>query len=97
MQGPLAVKIEMVVQIPQSKSKREKALMLSGEIKPTIKPDVDNAVKAILDALNGVAFPDDKAVTTLFVKKRYGATPGVLVEIEEEKDESEGQAAIEPT
>ena len=97
MQGPLAVKIEMVVQIPQSKSKREKALMLSGEIKPTIKPDVDNAVKAILDALNGVAFPDDKAVTTLFVKKRYGATPGVLVEIEEEKDESERQAAIEPT
>ena len=33
------------------------------------KPDVDNVAKIFLDAMNEVVFVDDKAVTTLLVKK----------------------------
>ncbi len=40
-------------------------------MKPTVKPDCDNTIKAILDALNGVAYKDDSAVTDLVFYKRY--------------------------
>lgn len=35
----------------------------------TFTPDADNIAKAVLDALNGVAYVDDKQVTQLFVAK----------------------------
>lgn len=35
----------------------------------TGKPDCDNIAKAVLDALNGVAFDDDSQVVTLVVRK----------------------------
>ena len=33
--------------------------MLNGELLPAKKPDIDNIVKAVLDALNEVAYRDD--------------------------------------
>ena len=50
----------------------------------TKKPDADNLAKAILDALNGVAYPDDAQIVTLTVRKRYGEADMVHVLIEEE-------------
>lgn len=35
----------------------------------TYKPDIDNITKAVMDALNGVAYDDDKQVTQLRVVK----------------------------
>lgn len=46
---------------------------------PLKKPDADNVAKIILDALNGIAYLDDKQVVDLGVHKSYNATPGVLV------------------
>ena len=34
-------------------------------------PDVDNVVKPILDALNGVVFADDNVVSDILCRKRY--------------------------
>lgn len=34
------------------------------------KPDVDNIAKNVLDALNGVAFTDDRFVVSLLIEKR---------------------------
>ena len=48
----------------------------------TSKPDLDNIAKIILDALNGVAFPDDAMVTSTSAKKCYcyeGESPRVTV------------------
>ena len=50
----------------------------------TKKPDADNLAKAILDALNGVAYPDDAQIVKLTVRKRYGEADMVHVLIEEE-------------
>ena len=36
---------------------------------PTLKPDTDNIAKAVCDALNGVAYKDDKQITCLTVDK----------------------------
>ena len=39
--------------------------MLSGEIVPTKKPDIDNIAKVILDGLNKLAFKDDNLVSKI--------------------------------
>lgn len=36
------------------------------------KPDADNIAKTVLDALNGVAYEDDKQIVMLQVRKEYG-------------------------
>ncbi len=35
----------------------------------TFKPDADNIAKLVMDALNGIAYNDDKQVTELYVRK----------------------------
>ncbi len=48
---------------------------------PTVKPDIDNIAKTILDALNGVAYEDDKQVTYLSISKIYGNEDIVFVSV----------------
>ena len=50
-------------------------------VRHTKPPDADNVAKAISDALNGVAWRDDKQVSDLTVRKRYSPTPCVEVNI----------------
>ena len=73
----------MYIEIPQSKSKKQKEKMLAGEIKPVVKPDVDNVAKSILDALNGIVYLDDKQIIELDIKKIYAETSWTEVKIEE--------------
>jgi Holliday junction resolvase RusA-like endonuclease len=66
--------------VPGSWPKSKKAKALAGIITPTVKPDADNLAKSVCDALNGVAWVDDKQVIKLHVFKAYGV-PRVEVEI----------------
>lgn len=66
---------------------KEGELMKSGIIRPRKTPDCDNIAKICLDALNGIAYPDDAQVTCLLVMKYYAESP--LVEITLEKIEKE--------
>lgn len=61
--GAVSVSIFIHRELPKSRSKR-----LLAEL-DTSKPDIDNVAKAVLDALNGVAYDDDKQVTSLHVTK----------------------------
>lgn len=45
--------------------------MANGKVCPTKKPDCDNIAKICLDALNGIGFPDDSQVVSLWVSKKY--------------------------
>lgn len=45
------------------------------------RPDLDNATKAVLDALNGVAWEDDSQVARLVVSKIYGTEGRTTVRI----------------
>lgn len=67
--------------IPKSVSKKKVAQMLSGEIRPTKKPDLDNIAKVIADALNKIAYHDDSQIVELTVKKFYSEKPRVEVSI----------------
>ncbi len=52
---------------------------------PTTKPDGDNILKVVLDALNGLAYDDDKQVVKMGIIKVYGANPGLMVQVVEYK------------
>lgn len=80
---PLKMKITAIHGIVKSATKKGKAKMLSGELKPTKKPDADNIVKIICDALNGIAYKDDTQVVELEMSKIYGEQEKVIVEIQE--------------
>ena len=53
---PLEISILALFPIPKYVSRKTKELMLNGRLFPTKKPDADNIIKVILDALNGVAY-----------------------------------------
>ena len=80
---PLIVAIFVHIEPPQSASNIKKTRMLNHAEYPLKKPDVDNVAKIILDALNGIAYRDDKQVVTLIVKKSFAGESGVGVTISE--------------
>ena len=53
--------------------------MIKGEILPTKKPDIDNIMKVVLDALNGVAYFDDKQVCKVNFIKMYSEEPRLKI------------------
>ena len=81
---PLVLTICFWKSIPKSKSKKFREAAIAGYEFPAVKPDVDNVAKAIMDALSGVAYKDDKQVCDLIVRKRYtdkGPSVDVYIEV----------------
>lgn len=70
-------------------SKKKRLMMLNGDIRPTKKPDWDNIAKIIGDALNKIAYPDDKQIVEATIRKFYAETPRVEIEIESLRKEEE--------
>ncbi len=78
----VSVALSLYFPIPESWSKKKKALALTGEVIPT-SVDIDNVAKSILDGCNGVVFNDDGQVVELYVSKRYGAEAKARVFVKE--------------
>lgn len=83
LEGRVSVEIVANFEVPKSTKKQDKILMLENKINPIKKPDIDNIVKIILDAMNEIAFKDDTQITKLNVEKKYSETESVFVKIEE--------------
>ena len=71
--GPLEATFNISVAIPKSFARRDRELALKGEKWPTSKPDIDNVVKLLCDAMNGVCYHDDKQIVDLLVTKAYAS------------------------
>lgn len=80
---PISIYISACYPPPSRASKKDRADMLAGKIYPTIKPDLDNIAKSIMDALNGLAYIDDKQVIALILNKRYTEDAKTIVTIGE--------------
>ena len=78
----LEIEIEAYFSIPKSASKKKRAAMLTGDIRPTKRPDADNVLKC-MDALNGIAFRDDSQIVRATIDKYYDAAPRMIVTISE--------------
>lgn len=79
----VSVEVVAYLPIPKSVTKAQRAGMEAGTILPSRKPDVDNILKAVLDALNGVAYKDDARVYRTSCEKYYGVDPKLVVTIKE--------------
>jgi Holliday junction resolvase RusA-like endonuclease len=82
MDTPMSLRVVAHHTIPVSWSKRKQMAALQGDLIPG-KPDLDNVAKAVLDALNGVIYADDKQVIKLVAEKRYSLEPRVEVYVHE--------------
>ena len=83
MEGRAKVTITAYFEVPKSTSKSQKEQMLGNAISPTKKPDIDNIVKIVLDAMNKFAFKDDTQITKIEVEKLYANEEKLQVKIEE--------------
>jgi len=74
LEGPLALFVMFYLTKPKSRRKKD--------IYPDVNPDIDNYIKALFDALQGVVFDNDKRICLLTVQKVYADyQPHTYVEI----------------
>ncbi|MFV5212710.1 RusA family crossover junction endodeoxyribonuclease [Azonexus caeni] len=66
---------------PASWSNKKRMAAICGDLRPTSKPDIDNVVKGIFDAMNNIVFLDDKQVVELTVRKEYAERAEAEVEV----------------
>lgn len=82
---PLVVRIHAYFRRPRShygSGKNSEMLKKSAPEFMTKKPDVDNTAKSVIDALNDVAFTDDKLIVALTVAKSYSSRPRCEIEVD---------------
>lgn len=71
---PLSMELDFYMRRPKS-VKREY---------PTVKPDIDNCVKLVEDALQGFLFDNDSQVVSLTARKRYSeGLPRIEIRVRE--------------
>ena len=83
LQQSLEVNVVFYLPIPKSVNKKQRAEMLDGKIKHTKKPDIDNLIKSVLDALNGIAYSDDSKIIRVAAEKQYSEKPKTELIIKE--------------
>jgi len=77
--GPLEMSIHAYFSIPVSKPAKWKEQAKLGLIRPTKKPDIDNIVKGVADALNKVVYVDDTQIVVLTAAKYYSDRPRIEI------------------
>jgi Holliday junction resolvase RusA-like endonuclease len=70
---PIALSVRVYKTIPVSWSKAKRQQAESGDLRPVNKPDIDNYIKAVMDAGNGILWVDDSQVCELHSIKVYGS------------------------
>lgn len=68
LDGPVTVNCVFYVRRPKTVTRNE----------PSVRPDLDKLIRAVLDALTGVAFVDDSQVVEIHASKHYGE-PGMVL------------------
>ncbi|QTD88782.1 RusA family crossover junction endodeoxyribonuclease [Burkholderia anthina] len=92
LDGPVRILLEIDVEVPESWPKYRRADALAGLIWPTVKPDIDNTEKALLDAMNGVVYRDDSQIVVVQKSKHYATSPQVRIVIDELRGKTAQQA-----
>lgn len=86
LEGEITANITAYYPIPVNANKAAKEAMASGKLRPVGKPDADNIIKAVLDALNGLAYKDDAAIVSVTANKFYSHNPRVEVTLSRKED-----------
>ena len=81
--GPIMLTVIAVFGLPVSWPKWKKDAAQDGRIIHASKPDADNVLKAVKDALNGIIWIDDAQVSRAVITKKYGAAAKVKIIVRE--------------
>lgn len=80
---PMQLQLSAYYPIPKSWSKKKRQQAIDGDLHPQVKPDLDNVLKAVLDAINGVVYVDDSQVINMVATKRYSTDARIEVYLHE--------------
>lgn len=75
--------LHIAVQPPKSWSNKDKQSALSGLKHPIGKADLDNEIKALADAMNGIVYQDDNQIIEIFATKSYQEAAEIRISVEE--------------
>lgn len=75
LEGALSISATVRRRKPKSAPKRV--------IHPVTRPDLDNYLKLLLDALNSIVFIDDSQIVSIKIVKIFHHIPGISLSIEE--------------
>lgn len=78
---PVEVKIRSYREIPSSKPAWFKKAAAMALVVPLTKPDCDNTLKLVLDAMNGIVYHDDKQIFKESYEAFYSETPRTEIEV----------------
>lgn len=78
LQGPLRMNVRAVWSVPVSYTRKCRENLKW----KTTRADLDNCIKIVADALNGVIYYDDAQICEVLAQKQFGPRPGVTVTIE---------------
>ena len=81
--GPKGVSVDIVYYKtpPKNWTKKKLKEALSGDLRPTSKPDNDNVEKCIFDALNKIFYSDDAQIVENSTKKFYALEPSIEIDV----------------
>ena len=79
--GPVSLAIVFYMPIPKGTSKKQIQAILEQNTVHIKKPDLDNLIKLVQDALNEVAWIDDGCVFNVNAAKCYGLEPKTCISI----------------
>lgn len=77
---PIELKITFAFKVPKSYTKANTQKALEGQIVPS-KCDIDNLTKSIQDALNTVAYKDDRYIYKIEALKKFDTEDYIEIEI----------------
>ncbi|MGE8037876.1 RusA family crossover junction endodeoxyribonuclease [Lysinibacillus sp. NPDC093692] len=81
--GPIKLQADIYLMPPKKyHTGPKRALIASGELRPTTKPDADNLIKGIKDGCNKIIWHDDSQIVDMTVRKFYSEQPRAEVMIE---------------
>lgn len=80
--SPVCLTALIELPIPASWSKRRTAAAIVGGICPTSRPDIDNYLKSVMDAINGIVVADDSLIVKATIEKKFGIDPKLVLLIE---------------
>lgn len=74
----VGITVDAYFPIPKSYTKGKRLACQCIINRPAKKPDIDNTLKVVLDALNKAAYEDDKQVVEVSCRKWYSQSAGYL-------------------
>lgn len=83
IEGPVQIRVDIFRPIPSSLSAKKRAAALRGALRPILKPDLSNYLKAVEDAcLTGIVIRDDRCIVSARIGKWFSEKPRVEITVE---------------